>query len=102
MRARRDRGLPRNPLWGRLVLALADAPDGLDADALIAAGWPDERMVARSGANRLHKTLSQLRGAGLADHLERRGERYVLAPEAPRRRVPERGWSGDALRAVMR
>lgn len=92
----------RRALWRRLVLALVDAPDGLDSDGLVAAGWPGERMRADAAMNRLHKTLSQLRRAGLAGLLLRDGDRYHLDPAVPRWRLPQPGqWSGDVLRTLV-
>jgi len=92
----------RRALWKRLVLALVDAPDGLDSDGLVAAGWPGERMRPDAAMNRLHKTLSQLRRAGLAELLVRDGERYHLDEGIPRWHLPPPGrWSGDALRTLV-
>ncbi|MCP4810779.1 MAG: hypothetical protein GY913_11185 [Proteobacteria bacterium] len=57
------RGPARRILW-RLAL---DGPG--DADALIEAGWPGERIRWQAAKNRLHVTLSLLRKLGLKDVL---------------------------------
>jgi tetratricopeptide (TPR) repeat protein len=75
---------PRSAEW-RLVLALAahriapDAPS-LSADALVAAGWPGERLSPESAKNRLHVALAKLRKLGLRDVLLRYVDGYALSP----------------------
>ena len=47
-------------------------------DALIACGWPGERIVAKSGASRVYVALSTLRKLGLRDLLLSRDDGYLL------------------------
>ncbi|MCA9661530.1 MAG: sigma 54-interacting transcriptional regulator, partial [Myxococcales bacterium] len=49
---------------------------------LLAAGWPDERVIERAGANRVHVALTALRKLGLRELLLRRDDGYVLDPDA--------------------
>jgi hypothetical protein len=79
--------LSRVVLW-RLVSALVGARrarpgEGLDADALLAAGWPDEQMGGESGQNRLKVALSTLRKLGLRSLLVRTDDGYCLDPRVP-------------------
>lgn len=57
---------------------LADPAATLALDALIARGWPDERIAYPSAVNRLHVALTSLRNQGLRDVLLREGEGYRL------------------------
>jgi len=50
----------------------------LSAEALIAAGWPGERMGAQAALNRLHVTLATLRRLGLKTLLQRVDDGYRL------------------------
>ncbi|NOY91869.1 MAG: hypothetical protein GXP55_11785 [Deltaproteobacteria bacterium] len=77
----------------RLLSALArarlDRPgEFVPSPELIAATWPGEELLGRSGSNRLHVELSKLRSAGLRAHLEREGASYRLSPELTLRVVP--------------
>jgi predicted ATPase len=74
------RGPPR-----RILKALAEqrgtAPGaGLDADAVLAAGWPDERMMSSAGAMRVRTAIRTLRDLGLRDLLLTHDDGYVLDP----------------------
>ncbi|HJL17918.1 MAG TPA: tetratricopeptide repeat protein [Sandaracinaceae bacterium LLY-WYZ-13_1] len=55
----------------------------LSPEALIGAGWPDERFVESSAKNRLHVTLATLRKLGLSSVLESHEAGYRLDPEVP-------------------
>jgi predicted ATPase len=57
------------------------APGGLDADALLASGWPGERIKGPAGGARVRVALSRLRALGLRDLLVRDDEGYALAPD---------------------
>ncbi|MEO0325108.1 MAG: tetratricopeptide repeat protein [Myxococcota bacterium] len=73
----------------RMLAALAGARlEGtvLDAEALLAAGWPGERMAAQSASNRVHVALSALRKLGLKPFIVRQEEGWTLAPAVPLRR----------------
>ncbi|MCB9602744.1 MAG: hypothetical protein H6720_20685 [Sandaracinus sp.] len=77
--------LARRPLLLRLLRALANhhadaRGEALDVDALLAAGWPGERMVADSGARRLQVAIGRLRESGLREVLESVGAGYRLSP----------------------
>jgi predicted ATPase len=72
------------PAVQRIVGALVDARlrapgEPVPLDVLVQAGWPDERLVARAGANRLRVLLASLRGQGLRDVLQSLRGGYLLA-----------------------
>lgn len=58
-------------------------------EALIAAGWPDEKMSAASAQNRLYVTINRLRQLGLGEHLQLVEGGYRLDPDLPLALVPE-------------
>lgn len=65
-----------------LVRSRVAAPDAtVSLDALVAAGWPGEKLLADSGANRVYVAIATLRRLGLRDVIERREGGYRLAPE---------------------
>ena len=65
----------------RLVRALEEGPGTpLSADALIEAGWPDERILHEAARPRLYTAVRDLRKAGLGGHRSRRDGGYLLAP----------------------
>lgn len=53
--------------------------------ALVAAGWPDERILPAAAKNRLHVSVARLRRVGLGDLLLHREEGYLLDPAVPAR-----------------
>lgn len=55
---------------------------------LIAAGWPGERPVRGSGANRVYVAVARLRRTVLGDVLERSEGGYRIAPDADVRLAP--------------
>ncbi len=61
----------------------------IPAEALIAAGWPDERMSTASAQNRLYVTINRLRQLGLGDHLQLVEGGYRLDPDLAIALVPE-------------
>jgi len=74
----------RKPLR-RLLAALVErrqaSPGGiLDADALLAAGWPGERVIAEAGAHRVRVAVSTLRKLGLRRVLVTVESGYRLDP----------------------
>jgi hypothetical protein len=70
-------------LWALTLARLIDPGSPVPSDALIAAGWPDERVLPDAAAHRLRVGISTLRKLGLRDLLETVGDAYRLSPEAP-------------------
>ena len=54
------------------------------AGELVAAGWPNERIVAQAATNRIHNAVAQLRRMGLRGMLVTRSDGYFLDPERVR------------------
>jgi len=74
----------------RLAEARAASPNtALSADDLVDVGWPGERLVAQTGADRLYTALSTLRKMGLRSVLESRDDGYLFDPRRPFDRVDE-------------
>jgi predicted ATPase len=73
------------------LAAQRDAAPGepLGVDALVAAGWPGERMIAKAGATRVYTAMSTLRRLGLRDVLVRVEGGYLFDPSVPIRRMGE-------------
>jgi predicted ATPase len=76
------------PAVQRVLSALVDARlrapgEALSVDDLVKAGWPDERLLRRAGANRLRVLLTALRARGLRDVLQSARGGYLLAPSVP-------------------
>lgn len=67
-------------LWALSRRRAAGSLDAIDPDVLVQEVWPEEKLVRRSGRNRLYVALSSLRKAGLADILERSAAGYRLSP----------------------
>ena len=61
----------------------ADPGTPLTPDALVAAGWPGERMRADAALKRLHTAIWTLRSMGLEDLLVTREDGYFLDPAVP-------------------
>jgi hypothetical protein len=73
-------------LLRRLLLVLVRArmaepghPIGLGD--LVAAGWPNERILAHAARNRVHVALSRLRRLGLGPWLVHVGDGWLLSTE---------------------
>lgn len=47
---------------------------------LVAAGWPGEKILPRSGASRVYVSITSLRKMGLRDALDRTADGYSLDP----------------------
>jgi hypothetical protein len=56
-----------------------EVPRSLNANDLIEAGWPGQRMLRSAALNRLHVALATLRSLGLRDALQRDANGYRLA-----------------------
>jgi tetratricopeptide (TPR) repeat protein len=76
--------LRRAPVLWRVLTSVADAGEaGIDPDALLAHGWPDERLVRRRAIHRVHGRVRELRALGVPIELVE--GRYRLAlPLTPR------------------
>lgn len=60
---------------------------GLGWQVLLAAGWPDEKVLADAGFGRVRNAVSQLRTLGLKDVLRTEDGGYLLDPNVPLRRI---------------
>jgi tetratricopeptide (TPR) repeat protein len=83
--------LTRRAAPRRVLLALAVAREDhagavVSPDALIAAGWPGERLRADAGVKRLRTAIWTLRKLGLEAVLLTRDDGYLLDPRVPLRR----------------
>jgi hypothetical protein len=78
---------PVRRLFDRLVTSRLEAPGAsLSAEALIAAGWPGERMRHSAGLLRVYSAIRRLRRLGLEQVLVTRDDGYLLDPDAVIRR----------------
>lgn len=68
----------RRPL-ARILAALAQTGEPIDAPDLIAAGWPGERIVRHAARIRLRVAIATLRSMGLARHIVTTRKGYALA-----------------------
>jgi predicted ATPase len=74
----------RRILAGLLERRLTNPASGLDQQALLVAGWGDERIHATAAKNRVQVALSQLRKLGLSETLVRdHASGYELDPRVP-------------------
>jgi tetratricopeptide (TPR) repeat protein len=72
-----------------LVKARQEQPGvALPLEALLAAGWPGERVLPQAGASRVYVALGTLRRLGLRGLLISRDGGYLLDPKVPLRLVP--------------
>lgn len=70
---------PLQRLLERLAERREIAPgEPLSVDALVAAGWPGERMIAKAGATRVYTAIASLRRLGLRELLVRESRGYRL------------------------
>ena len=79
----------RQPL-GRVLARLCDARvrepgSPVPSRELLAAGWPDERVLARAGANRVYNAIATLRRLGLRSAIITQGDGYLLDARLPLR-----------------
>ncbi len=66
-------------VFAALVRHRLDEPGAsLTVDDLVAAGWPDETLLAESAANRVYVAIATLRSLGLRGILVNDGEGYLL------------------------
>jgi hypothetical protein len=66
-----------------LVAARKGGEPLVRGDALLAAGWPGERILPDAATNRLYVAIATLRKLGLRDVLVRFDEGYRLDPGVP-------------------
>lgn len=97
--------LRARPTLARLVELMAQTPSGLSTHDLIEGLYPEERLLYEAGVNRVHKSLSLLRSAGLKAYIKRDQNLYQLCPETPLLWLPPlRGWweppSEDSAKAL--
>lgn len=71
----------RRIAWALVQRALAEPGGILSLGELLAAGWPGESPLRDAATNRVHVSLSTLRGLGLRDLIERHGAGYRLRAE---------------------
>ena len=82
---------PLQRLLERLAERREIAPgEPLSVEALVAAGWPGERMLPKAGATRVYTAIASLRRLGLRDMLVRDEGGYSLRTDVPIARVSGR------------
>jgi tetratricopeptide (TPR) repeat protein len=82
---------PLQRLLERLAERREIAPgEPLSVDALVAAGWPGERMLSKAGATRVYTAIASLRRLGLRDMLVRDDRGYLLRVDVPIARISRR------------
>lgn len=81
--ARRE---PLRRVFAALVEARGRAPgEAVTQAALLSAGWPGERVLARAGAQRVQSAVAELRALGLSALLSGGRAGYRLDPRVPTR-----------------
>jgi hypothetical protein len=79
---------PLQRLLERLAERREIAPgEPLPVEALVAAGWPGERMLPKAGATRVYTAIASLRRLGLKGMLVRDDRGYRLLEDVPISRV---------------
>jgi predicted ATPase len=79
---------PLQRLLERLAERREIAPgEPLAVEALVAAGWPGERMLSKAGATRVYTAIASLRRLGLKGMLVRDERGYLLRADVPISRV---------------
>lgn len=69
-------------MFRALVENLVHRPGvGMSADALVAIGWPGERILPEAAAARVYSGIRTLRSLGLEEILLRHADGYLLDPE---------------------
>ncbi len=80
--------LETRPALRLLLLSLArqrltHPGEALTTEALVAEGWPGERILPKAAASRLYMAMSRLRQLGLRDWVKRRDDGYLLDADVP-------------------
>jgi tetratricopeptide (TPR) repeat protein len=79
---------PLQRLLERLAERREIAPgEPLAVEALVAAGWPGERMLPKAGATRVYTAIASLRRLGLKGTLMKSAGGYLLRPDISISRV---------------
>jgi hypothetical protein len=73
-------GALRQVLDALVTRRLAEPGVALSASALLAAGWPGERVRHESGMLRVYSIIRRIRALGLAEALVTRDDGYLLDP----------------------
>ncbi|MDB4936223.1 MAG: Signal transduction response regulator / Tetratricopeptide repeat-containing protein [Labilithrix sp.] len=76
-------GALRRVLDALLTRRLAEPGVATTAIALLASGWPDERVRHESGMLRVYSVIRRLRALGVGDALVTRDDGYLLDPAVP-------------------
>jgi predicted ATPase len=85
-----SRWRPLQRLLERLAERREIAPgEHLTVEALVAAGWPGERMLPKAGATRVYTAVASLRRLGLRDMLVRDERGYLLRTDIAIARVTQ-------------
>jgi len=74
------RGAVRRVLWALVQERLAAPGSPLDPDALLARGWPGERVLPDAAGKRVRVAIATLRALGLARWIMTRDGGYLLDP----------------------
>ncbi|MGH7330022.1 MAG: hypothetical protein ACREJX_16880, partial [Polyangiaceae bacterium] len=82
-------GSARRVLDALVTNRLAAAGTALTPEALLAAGWPGERVRWESGLLRVYTAVRRLRALGLYDVLVTRDDGYLFAPDVALVRGPD-------------
>lgn len=77
----------RGILSALIDLRIESPGEGLSIDAVIGAGWPEERIGAEAALNRAHVALTTLRKKGLRALIVRMGGGYAISPSVPVRKL---------------
>lgn len=82
----RRESLERRPSLARVLEALAARHEGapgaaVTGEALLAAGWPGERVIPTAGAHRVRVAIATLRKLGLGDVIATAPDGYVIRPQ---------------------
>ncbi len=82
VRAGKRVDLGRRGSLRRILAALVAAERGASRDALLAEGWPGERLLAEAASKRLRVAIATLRSLGLREAIVTRDDGYALDPRA--------------------
>lgn len=77
------RGVLRRVFEALVARRFAAPGAGTTADALLAAGWPGEKLQHEAGLRRARMAIAELRALGLRDLLLTRDDGYLLDPSVP-------------------